>query len=120
MSSRGGAARTRRTLGASVVINPGSTAGDGVDGGAAGSGGGSAESRVNMRAAERATARREREAAWATLMRCKPGADYESVEDAAALAEAAATVGDLKLRGTPGFIPDQVRQGTLLQQRLNA
>lgn len=118
MSSRGGAARTRRTPGASVVINPGSTAG-GVDGGAAGSGGGSADSQENLRAAERAAARREREAAWAALMRCKPGADSESVEDAAALVEAAATVGDLKLRGTPGFIPDEVRQGTLLQQRLN-
>jgi hypothetical protein len=87
-------------------------------------GGGPLES-GGSRAKLRRAAKREREAQWAALNAARPdAASFEAPEDVRAMAEAAAAIGDLKLRGAPDFIPSEVGQagvervcvGTLLQR----
>jgi hypothetical protein len=56
----------------------------------------------------RRAARAEREAQWAALLASKPDDAYQSPEDAEAVRQAAATIGDLRLRSAAGFVPDEV------------
>ena len=62
------------------------------------------------KAHQRRAARREREVQWSQLMASKPDAVFETPEDMEAMREAAATIGDLRLRSAQDYIPDEVRR----------
>ena len=53
-------------------------------------------------------AKRRRAAEWAAFNAARPDDTYDAPEDVAALAHAAATVGDFKLKGDPGFMLPEV------------
>lgn len=85
----------------------------GVDGSEGGGqlGGTSSLPAVMSKANLRRAARKERDARWAALRASKPDDAFEAPEDVEALRVAAATIGDLKLRSAPDYIPDKVRAG---------
>lgn len=60
---------------------------------------------------QRRAARAAREAQWAAFMATKPDEQYEAPADVAALAEAAATIGDYKLKSDPDYVLPEVRAG---------
>ncbi|KAI8470236.1 MAG: hypothetical protein J3K34DRAFT_459006 [Monoraphidium minutum] len=62
-------------------------------------------------------ARREREAQWAALMASKPDPGVEAPEDVAAMREAEAGIGDLRLRSAPGYVPDEDQRMTPARKR---
>jgi len=75
----------------------------------AGAGGVDGLTSAASKAALRRAAKREREAQWAVFNANRPDDRFEALEDVAALREAAASIGDLRLRGAADFVPDKVR-----------
>ena len=56
----------------------------------------------------RQAARAAREAQWAAFNATKPDEHYEAPADVEALEEAAATIGDFKLKSDPNFVLPEV------------
>jgi hypothetical protein len=63
-------------------------------------------------------ARHERAAKWAALEAAKPDARALAPEDAAALTQAIASIGELPLRGAPGFVPPEEQRATPDKKRI--
>ena len=61
----------------------------------------------------RTSDRQMRKAQWSSLMHSRPDEAFDEPEAAAALAEAAATIGEFKLRSDPSFVPAEVRWSLL-------
>jgi hypothetical protein len=60
---------------------------------------------------QRRAARAAREAQWTAFHATKPDDKYEAPADVAALAEAAATIGDYKLKSDPDYVLPEVGEG---------
>jgi hypothetical protein len=52
--------------------------------------------------------KQQRAAEWAAFNASRPDETYDALEDIAALQQAAATVGDFKLKRSPGFMLPEV------------